>query len=62
MKVVLEYDTETKLYSVYCPDLPGCVSYGETEEEAMENIKEAIDLYLAPELPLEPARPSLPSQ
>ena len=28
------------------PDLPGCASQGETLEEALENIKEAIELYL----------------
>ena len=29
-----------------CPSIPGCVSQGETEEEALENIKEAIALCL----------------
>lgn len=29
-----------------CPSLPGCVSQGKTREEALENIKEAIDLFL----------------
>jgi predicted RNase H-like HicB family nuclease len=33
-------------YSVWVPDLPGCASQGETIEEALENIKEAIELYL----------------
>jgi len=33
-------------YSVWVPDLPGCASQGETFEEALGNIKEAIDLYL----------------
>jgi predicted RNase H-like HicB family nuclease len=31
-----------------CPELPGCASAGETEEEARANIREAIGLYLAP--------------
>jgi predicted RNase H-like HicB family nuclease len=53
--VVVEYDAETKSYSVVCPELPGCASCGDSEEEAMANIKEAIDLYLAPDLPLEHA-------
>lgn len=35
-------------YTVYVPSLPGCISEGETKEEAMENIKEAIELYLEP--------------
>lgn len=34
-------------YSVSCPGLPGCWSQGETEEEALENIKDAISEYLA---------------
>ena len=34
-------------YSVSCPSLPGCCSQGETEEEAIENIQEAISEYKA---------------
>jgi predicted RNase H-like HicB family nuclease len=33
-------------YSVIVPDLPGCISQGDTFEEAEANIKEAIELYL----------------
>ena len=33
-------------YSVWVPGLPGCWSQGETEEEALENIKDAIKAYL----------------
>jgi predicted RNase H-like HicB family nuclease len=43
--VVLELAEEGG-YAVYCPSLPGCVSQGETREEALENIKEAIALYI----------------
>ena len=42
--VVVEKDDHG--YYAYCPDLPGCQSQGETVEEAMFNIKEAIELYL----------------
>ena len=35
-------------YTVYVPSLPGCVSEGDTRDEAMQNIREAIDLYLEP--------------
>jgi predicted RNase H-like HicB family nuclease len=33
-------------YAICCPRLPGCWSQGETEEEALENIKDAIQAYL----------------
>jgi predicted RNase H-like HicB family nuclease len=34
-------------YSVSCPGLPGCWSQGRTEDEAIENIRIAINEYLA---------------
>jgi len=45
-RIVTEYDSKTHSYAVYCPELPGCCSAGDNEEEALENIKEAISLYL----------------
>ena len=33
-------------FTVYVPSLPGCVSEGDMFEEAVENIKEAVELYL----------------
>ena len=47
-RIVLEYDAEVEAFSAVCPELPGCTSAGDTEEEARRNIKEAIELYLAP--------------
>ena len=44
-KVVLEPQEEGG-YTVYVPSLPGCVSQGESTEEAMTNIREAIEVYL----------------
>ncbi len=44
--VVVEKDEEAGGFVVYCPTLRGCVSQGETEEEALENIKDAIRTYL----------------
>ena len=41
-KVVLEEDEEVGGYVVSCPAIPGCHSQGDTVEEALENIKEAI--------------------
>ncbi|MEL6355283.1 MAG: type II toxin-antitoxin system HicB family antitoxin [Cyanobacteria bacterium J06627_28] len=51
-RVVLEPDSETGDWAVWCPELPGCTSAGETKEEALKNIREAIALYLEPD-PLE---------
>lgn len=43
-KVVLKQSEEG--FSVSCPGLPGCWSQGNTEEEALANIREAIRQYL----------------
>jgi len=47
LKVVLEPSDEGG-YTVYVPSLPGCISEGESVKEAMDNIREAIQLYLEP--------------
>lgn len=47
LKVVLEPQEEGG-FTVYVPALPGCISEGETREDAVKNIKEAIELYLEP--------------
>jgi predicted RNase H-like HicB family nuclease len=47
LQVVLE-PSEEGGYTVYVPSLPGCVSEGDTEEEALIKIREAIELYLEP--------------
>lgn len=47
IKVVLEA-SEDGGYTVYVPSLPGCISEGDTVEEALQNIREAIELYLEP--------------
>ncbi len=44
-KVILEPQPEGG-YVAYVPALPGCFSQGETKEETLKNIKEAIELYL----------------
>ena len=45
IRVVLETSEEGG-YTVYVPSLPGCISEGDTEEEALVNIKEAIELHM----------------
>ena len=47
-RIVVEYDPDTDSYAAYCPELPGCCSAGDTEEEALKNAVEAIALYLEP--------------
>ncbi|MFQ5872994.1 MAG: type II toxin-antitoxin system HicB family antitoxin [Dehalococcoidia bacterium] len=47
LKIVLE-PSEEGGYTVYVPSLPGCVSEGDTREQALANIREAIELYLEP--------------
>ena len=56
LKVVLEASDEGG-FTVRVPSLPGCISEGETREEALTNIREAIELYLQPvedDLPVTP--------
>ncbi len=55
-KVRLEKTEEG--YSVSCPGLPGCWSQGDTEEEALENIRDAIQEYLAAVDELHPQHPT----
>lgn len=47
--VVLEAQPEGG-YTVFVPSLEGCISQGETKEEALVNIKEALSLYLENDL------------
>jgi predicted RNase H-like HicB family nuclease len=45
LKIVLE-EQEEGGYTVYVPALSGCISEGDTLEEAVKNIRKAIELYL----------------
>lgn len=46
MRQVILIPDETGGYVVEVPSLPGCYSQGETEEEALANIREAIELHI----------------
>ena len=61
LRVVLE-PSDDGGYTVLVPALPGCISEGETRDEALRNIREAIDLYLEPaedDVPLGPGAEQL---
>jgi predicted RNase H-like HicB family nuclease len=47
LQVILEHSDEGG-YTVSAPALPGCISEGDNIDEALENIQEAIKLYLEP--------------
>ncbi len=47
LTVVLE-PSEEGGFTAWVPALPGCISEGDTREEALRNIREAVDLYLEP--------------
>ena len=49
IKVILE-PGENGYFVAHVPSLKSCWSQGKTKEEALQNIREAIDLYLEPEL------------
>ena len=46
MRQMLIYPGEDGYFVAEVPSLPGCISQGKTRSEAMQNIKEAIDLYI----------------
>jgi predicted RNase H-like HicB family nuclease len=52
LRLVIEKDTETGRYSAVYPELPGCASAGDTEEEAVSNAREALALWFEPVEPL----------
>ncbi|MFN8402071.1 MAG: type II toxin-antitoxin system HicB family antitoxin, partial [Anaerolineales bacterium] len=47
MRQAIVYSGEDGYFVAECPSLPGCISQGETREEAIANIKEAIAGYIA---------------
>ncbi len=60
MRQVVIYYGEDEQWVVECPSLPGCISQGKTKEEAIVNIREAIEGYVAAlqedQLPVPPER------
>jgi predicted RNase H-like HicB family nuclease len=46
VRQVILYPGEDGFWVVECPSLPGCISQGKTKEEAVQNIREAIEGYV----------------
>ena len=45
LRLLVEHDSETNRWSAVFPELPGCTTAGDTEEEAVANAKEALALW-----------------
>ncbi|HEV7926131.1 MAG TPA: type II toxin-antitoxin system HicB family antitoxin [Verrucomicrobiae bacterium] len=46
--LLVNFELSTKRWSAVFPELPGCASAGDTEEEAIANAKEALSLWFEP--------------
>ncbi len=47
-RLVVEFDPQTKRWSAVFPEIPGCATAGDTEDEAIANAKEALQLWFEP--------------
>ncbi len=60
MRQVIIYPGEDQYWIAECPSLPGCISQGRTREEAIANVREAIQGHIAAleedQLPVPPER------
>ena len=48
-RLVVEYDADAGRWAAYFPELPGCATAGDTEEEAVRNAREALELWFEPD-------------
>ena len=48
VRLVVEHDPDTDRWSAVFPEIPGCASAGDTEEEAIANAREALALWFEP--------------
>jgi predicted RNase H-like HicB family nuclease len=48
VRLIVENDPETNRWAAFFPELPGCASAGDTEEEAVRNAREALELWFEP--------------
>ncbi len=45
-EVVIYWDDDDKIFVAEVPDLPGCAAHGDTQVQAVENVGQAIDLWI----------------
>ena len=45
-QILVAWSSEDELFVAQVPDLPGCIAHGSSENEALENARDAIKLYL----------------
>jgi predicted RNase H-like HicB family nuclease len=48
LRLLVEFDPEINRWSAVYPELPGCASAGDSEEEAVRNAREALELWFEP--------------
>ncbi|HMD85902.1 MAG TPA: type II toxin-antitoxin system HicB family antitoxin [Terriglobia bacterium] len=48
LRLLVEFDPEINRWSAVFPELPGCASAGDSEEEAVRNAREALELWFEP--------------
>jgi predicted RNase H-like HicB family nuclease len=48
LRLLVEFDPAVKRWSAVFPELPGCGSAGDSEEEAIQNAREALELWFTP--------------
>ena len=45
-EIIIYWSNEDEVYIAEAPELPGCMAHGDTEESALQNIKEAVQLWI----------------
>ncbi|MCC7485115.1 MAG: type II toxin-antitoxin system HicB family antitoxin [Burkholderiales bacterium] len=54
LRLIVQFDSDARRWSAVFPELPGCATAGDTEEEAISNAKEALALWFEPsDVPLD---------
>jgi len=48
LRLLVDFDLQSKRWSAVFPELPGCASTGDTQQEAVQNAKEALELWFEP--------------